>query len=257
MRLDKFYTKPHIVSECISKFEEWTSSKIENYDFILEPSAGSGFFLDQLPNHTQAIDIFPEDKRIVQGDFLETFFFEPGLVIGNPPFGKNSSLAVKFFNHAAGFADLIAFILPRTFEKTSIQDRLDLNFHLIGQLEIGPDAFLSDGTDYDVPCVFQVWERRSIKRNKTQKLFCDDFDFSTCDNADFSFQRVGVNAGRIKDSLNVSKSSHYFIKGNNKGVRDIFEKLEFSDEKLRTAGNPSISKSEIIEKYIHMKNSLI
>ena len=51
--------------------------------------------------------------------------------LGNPPFGKNCSLAIKFFNKAAEFADLIAFIIPRTFKRISIQNKLNLNFSFI------------------------------------------------------------------------------------------------------------------------------
>ena len=34
------------------------------------------------------------------------------LVVGNPPFGKISSIAIKFFNKSAEYADCIAFIIP-------------------------------------------------------------------------------------------------------------------------------------------------
>ena len=53
------------------------------------------------------------------------------LTIGNPPFGKNSSLAISFFNKAAEFSDIIAFILPQTFSKDSVKNRLNLSFFLI------------------------------------------------------------------------------------------------------------------------------
>ena len=37
-----------------------------------------------------------------------------------PPFGKVSSLAIRFFNKCAQFSDVIAFIIPRTFNKVSV-----------------------------------------------------------------------------------------------------------------------------------------
>ena len=72
-------------------------------------------------------------------------------VIGNPPFGKNSSLAVKFFNHSAQFADTIAFIVPRTFRKNSLVNRLNENFHLIYEKILPIDSFyLPNGEDKSV-----------------------------------------------------------------------------------------------------------
>ena len=53
------------------------------------------------------------------------------LVVGNPPFGKISSIAIKFFNKSAEYADCIAFIIPRTFKRVSVQNKLNLNFHLM------------------------------------------------------------------------------------------------------------------------------
>ena len=51
-----------------------------------------------------AYDIEPKFSETICYDFLETEpLLDRGkiLVVGNPPFGKNSSLAVKFFNHAS------------------------------------------------------------------------------------------------------------------------------------------------------------
>jgi len=62
-------------------------------------------------------DFIPENKKYI--------------VIGNPPFGKNSSLVINFFNKSAEFADVITFILPKTFKRVSIQNKLNLNFILI------------------------------------------------------------------------------------------------------------------------------
>ena len=120
-KLDKFYTIPSISELCINKVNE--KYKLTNFDLIIEPSAGNGSFLLQLPiENCIGFDISPENDKIIKQDFFE---FNPHtysyiehikhktiknifikkklnkiLVIGNPPFGKVSSLAVKFFNHA-------------------------------------------------------------------------------------------------------------------------------------------------------------
>ena len=163
-RLDKFYTKKAIVEKCISVLE------LDKYEVIVEPSAGSGAFLEFLPNNkTVALDIEPDNLSITKMDFFDT---KPNpqytyLVIGNPPFGKNSSLAKRFFNHAATFAKTIAFIVPRTFRKVSTTNQLCLHYHKTHEIVLPIDAFeLPDGTPYSVPSVFQVWERKSPQRQK-------------------------------------------------------------------------------------------
>ena len=42
-------------------------------------------------------------------------------VIGNPPFGRQSSLAIKFIKKSCSFSDTISFILPKSFKKDSMK----------------------------------------------------------------------------------------------------------------------------------------
>ena len=79
------------------------------------------------------MDIDPKSKEIIKIDYFD---FQPQkhktyTVVGNPPFGKISNLAIQFFNKSCEFSQIIAFILPRTFKRKSIQNKLNLNFHLI------------------------------------------------------------------------------------------------------------------------------
>jgi len=163
--LDKFYTLPNIVDKCIISINTLYDFNI--FDLIIEPSAGSGNFLFKLPLHNRiGIDISPDNDEIVEFDFLK---YKPDttkkniLTIGNPPFGKVSSLAVKFFIHSTIFSNVIAFIIPRTFRKVSIQNRLNLNFHLIldEDIPLNPCSFTPKMM---VKCCFQIWERKDIKR---------------------------------------------------------------------------------------------
>jgi hypothetical protein len=113
---DKFYTKndiAHICMKCIQPL-------LKEDDLCIEPSAGNGSFIDFMKPNSIYLDIDPEDSRITKADFLT---FEPSLgcvYIGNPPFGKQSSLAKKFIKRACKYnARLIAFILPKSFKKSS------------------------------------------------------------------------------------------------------------------------------------------
>jgi hypothetical protein len=126
-----------------------------------------GSFLNQIPSDNKiGIDILPEQPNIIQQDFFD--YSPPSnktniLVIGNPPFGRVSSLAIKFFNHSAKWANVIAFITPITFRKISLQNKLDNMFHLVYDEEI-PNDPCCFSPQMMVKCCFQIWERKEWKR---------------------------------------------------------------------------------------------
>ena len=117
--LDKFYTRKNLAKKLIDEID------INKYNTIIEPSAGNGSFSNQIEKCI-AYDIEPEASGIIKQDFLtlDKDFQSPTLVIGNPPFGRNSSLALAFINKASLFADTIAFILPKSFKKESLYDKI-------------------------------------------------------------------------------------------------------------------------------------
>ena len=164
--LDKFYTIPEIAIKCIDIVNEY--SKIDTYDLVVEPSAGSGNFLLYIPTKNKiGIDIHPEHESIIKMDFFDytpSLDIKHVLTIGNPPFGKISSLAIKFFNHSANFSSTVAFIIPRTFRKNSVQNKLDLNFHLIHDSDI-PSSPCSFIPKMSVKCCFQIWIKKNVLRN--------------------------------------------------------------------------------------------
>ncbi|WP_448325806.1 hypothetical protein [Sulfitobacter sp. M13] len=259
--LDKFYTKPEVARQCVGDLENWTGINLNTTKTdLLEPSAGAGAFLDFLPSCTLAYDLLPEDRRIARQDFLKLERSEPAIVIGNPPFGKSCSLAILFFNHAATFAEQIAFIVPRTFEKDSIKNRLSPQFHLLNQRVLERDSFMFEGKSHPVSCVFQVWERRHDLRPKTKlPTVHPDFDFVVREEADFAIQRVGENAGKVKTCLTgVSKNSHNFLRANI-SIEELlakFRAIDFTEAKARTAGQASIAKTEIVALYSDLKANL-
>ena len=111
---DKYYTSPDLAEYCVRKTEEIIGK--ENITEYLEPSAGSGVFLDYLPKGTLAYDIEPEDykNRIVKADYLslDLEYKKGRCIIGNPPFGVKNNLTVTFYKKSVQIADYISFILP-------------------------------------------------------------------------------------------------------------------------------------------------
>lgn len=252
-QLDKFYTHPDVAAKCLRVFEKVSGLTLNDASCIVEPSAGNGSFLNHLPSHTIGLDISPEHPAVKRQNFFTYKRKRPAIVLGNPPFGKNAHLAVRFFNHAAGFAEWIGFIVPRSFEKTSVQNRLDPNFHLRHSLPLDTQSFLFQNSPYCVPCVFQIWEKTTTPRSKvlTPLDHCD-FVFTTPDKAHFAVQRIGVRAGTIKDEPHTrSITSHHFIKAHiePKTLWKRFQTLPWDNVKHNTAGNPSISKRETVFLY--------
>lgn len=254
MGLDQYYTAPEVARRC---FDELTNRyDLTQYDRVLEPSAGTGSFFLLLPEHNRVgIDLDPKCDGLVQQDFFD-YWFEPGLryfAVGNPPFGRNASLAVRFFNRCAEFCEGIAFVVPRTFRKKSVINRLDPWFHLSYEHILAERSFLRDDRPYDVPCVFQIWQKQVERRAKQAVLKQhDDFVFVPREEADIALQRVGVRAGLIRETGSfetISAESHFFIKFVDADSPAIFAQIDFAAVKFDTAGNPSVSRSELIELY--------
>lgn len=249
IRLDQYYTHEPIAAHCYAAFCKHFNP---NNFCMVEPSAGTGSFFKLLPSGSLAYDVEPKYPGIKLADFLKVSLQRhlQIAVIGNPPFGKNSSVAVRFFNHAAGQSQIIAMILPRTFRKASIQNRLDRDFHLLWEETMPDNAFIFRSRPYNVPATFQIWERRSVKRAlRPLDTTHPDFEFTTASAADFAIQRVGANAGRVHLNFKLSAESHYFIRGSVNNVNQIMKKLDFTSVTGNTAGNPSLAKSEIIALY--------
>lgn len=255
--LDQFYTNPTYAQSFLDKIKQ--NLDTESVDILLEPSAGSGSFYNLLSEEKRiGLDIDPKQKNIVEQNFFDWYpdITSKVITIGNPPFGKNSSLAVKFFNHAAKFSDAIAFILPKTFNKASIINRLDKNFHLIYNEDVPKNSFIFNNQPYDVPCCAQIWIKKSVDRPKIKILKIDSmknwFEIVDPIEADFSIQRVGSKAGiiRTENFKHYSKQSHYFIKQHDQRTLAIFQSIDFEKTKNNTAGNPSISPSELVELWL-------
>jgi hypothetical protein len=256
-KLDQFYTNPEYAKALYRIIE--SKYELSSFDYILEPSAGTGSFYNLMdPNKRIGLDLDPKSPGIIKQDFLTwTAPLNVNMIaIGNPPFGKNSSLAVKFFNKCSESCSVIAFIVPKTFRKTSIINRLSFHFHLIHDDDLPKNSFVYNDKPYDVPCVFQIWEKKKVKRDVIKTYSFDDmkawFTLTDPNSAHICIQRVGQKAGTVKKShfSSYSPLSHFFLKCANDNVISVFDKLNFDAVKYNTAGNPSVSASELIELWI-------
>lgn len=258
-QLDQFYTKPSVakvIVDGVLKVIDFNNRKL-----FLEPSAGNGSFSNLIINKYNCVcfDIDPKQEYIIKKDFFTIENRDIGnyesnevCVIGNPPFGKNSSLAVKFFNHCAKFADTICFVVPRTFKKQSIRNRLNLNFKLKRSIDLPKDSFIYNEKSYDVPCVFQIWQRSEVKRKILKsKNKCKLFRFVNKEEADFAVRRAGGRAGTaFLEYKDLSIQSNHFCKvvGNRSATKivKLINNINLVKIASATAGVRSISKGELI-----------
>lgn len=271
--LDKFYTIPSYSKKCIDKvFELYDKSK---FDLIVEPSAGNGSFFNQLEFENKVgIDISPENENIIKMDFFD---YNPPtnknniLIIGNPPFGRVSSVAIKFFNHSAKWSNVIAFIIPRTFRRPSVQNKLNKMFHLTYDEDVStkPCCFTPQMM---VKCCFQIWE----KKKDIERPFIDlptkheDWEFlpfgpidkygqpTPPNGADFAMRAYGGKIGEI-EKINLNKlrpKSWHWIKSNinKEELINIFNQLDYSDS-LNTARQNSMGRGELVRLYSNFINS--
>lgn len=259
--VDKYYTSNDVVNICISFITENLYIN-KNDDLCIEPSAGNGSFMTCIKSifdNYKFYDIEPENDEIIKQDYL-TFDYTNILnkynkihIIGNPPFGRQSSLAIKFIKKSCEYADSVSFILPKSFKKNSMKKYFPLNYHLIKEHELPTNSFLVDNKTYDVPCVFQIWIKKSINREIEKNLIPNKFKFvKKNENPDISFRRVGVYAGNIDKSIdNKSIQSHYFIKFDNELTDSMLDNLINIKyiNKNDTVGPKSISKQELIKEF--------
>jgi hypothetical protein len=219
---EKFYTKPDTVTLCLQEFQKYVHP--QPHDICIEPTAGNGAFYlplkDQYP--TIGMDIQPEHPEIMPRDFFTFLYQKPAdqemrvHVIGNPPFGRQATMARKCIQHAATFADTISFILPRSFKKPSMMQSFPRSFHCLFSVDLPTNSFLLYGENHDVPCVFQIWEKRTELRSELTLITPPAHYYKyvkKMEQPTVAVRRVGVYAGQLyTDTADKSEQSHYFLK---------------------------------------------
>lgn len=238
--LDKFYTKKEDVKICLDNID------LAKYDTIIEPSAGSGAFSDEIENCI-SFDIEPEGDNIIKQDFLEIKSLESTgriLFIGNPPFGERSSLAKKFIKKCIELnAYTIAFILPNTFRKYNNQTMFDDNWHLHKIINIS-ENFILENEEIRIPCSFFIWSKEDTEDDLRDYLAEEPKEFKIVSrnskNADFS---INGNNGRVKEIKDIRnyKAEHLIKVKDGYDIKDIKEQLESLNFNFHSSVNGGVA----------------
>lgn len=253
--LDKFYTKPEAVNAFMAFINRHVD--IQSHRVIVEPSAGDGSILAALPSRAVGVDLHPEHPAIQRHDFLTWQYPEEGgaLTIGNPPFGKRSSLAVQFFNKAAERSSCIAFIIPVTWEKFSIHKQLAEGWSLVATERLPEKSFTLAGKPYAVRCCMQVWKKSSEpghRRVSPEPSTHPDFTIQMGPHPDAEFMIQGVRP-KVHDELDIydridPSTRHYSVIPKVPGVREVFDSVVWPEHWQGTS-IPTVSISDVVGIY--------
>lgn len=157
-------------------------------------------------------------------------------------------------NKAMSFdVEAVCFILPRTFEKILFENKIDLRYSCVYKEPVPKNSFILDDKEYDVPCIFQIWEKRQHKRTPVIVDETKYFTLTTKQEATHAIRRVGGKSGCVLEGLDHSESSTYFVKMENSVAESLKVLYPYIKEMAsRTAGVRSITLKEltyILDKY--------
>ncbi|NDC19252.1 MAG: hypothetical protein EBZ87_03175 [Microbacteriaceae bacterium] len=225
---------------------------------VIEPAGGTGSFLQAAKalkaNKLISFDIEPKAEGVLLADFLlETKGLEKisnAITISNPPFGRNNSLSIPFFNKAAQHSQYIAFVVPRSWRKWSVLNRLNRNFHLIHDEDLSIDYVDELGEmvwqKARLNTCFQIWEKREelrpVIKVKDQGLLSK----VKPEEADVALTVFGYGCGKVRTSFDrVPNSTIMFLKLHDKRVLKALESVNFSKFYKNTAYTEALSLQEI------------
>jgi hypothetical protein len=173
-------------------------------------------------------------------------------VIGNPPYGVAANMAVKFLNKSTELSDHVMMVLPASFQRDSVLNKINLDFRLESDIKLPNDTF-----PRDITTVRQYWTKSETKREKiTIHRTHPDFEFikyADKDKATLFIGGAGAGpSGKVKtEGYDHYMPGHHYVVCSDE-VRDRFIALQ---PKLiaqsRVCGClPGLGKHDIITLYI-------
>lgn len=286
--LDQFYTSPKIVNRFLKIINK--KININSKSILIEPSAGDGKFLDGFDiffpnNKIMAYDIEKNHHKVKQQNFLNLSlsYNENFVVIGNPPFGHRSKLAIDFLNKSAEFSDVICFVLPIQFKRWGVQNKINQNLKLIySSSNLPKNSFLYKNRSYNVNCLLQIWvnkhnknflKYKDLRLKKAPKNKHDDFQLLIYNNTketlkyfnkkiyqwDFAIVRQGFYDynEKIYDPFLLKENRQYlFIKCNNDISKQIMNLIDFEKLSNKNTTIKGFSNTDIIKEYEFIKRKI-
>jgi len=250
---EQYYTPKPLARELVAQIENVLGPLAGKT--VLEPAGGTGAFIeaviDRGVERVISFDIEPLHELVTEGSFLDQQILDRNLItISNPPFGRNNSLSIPFFNHAANSSDAICFIVPRSWRKWSVTNRLDLRFELV--LDIDLDIDYVDASDEalstksHLATCFQVWKKTGQTRKLVKVVDKGIIEKVTPDHADVSLTIFGYGCGKVKTEFEkVPNTTQMFLKLQHPQALQALESVDYSRFFKNTAYTEALSLQEI------------
>ena len=250
---EQYYTPKKLAIELISEIEKILGPLVGKT--ILEPAGGTGAFIEAVltagAGKVISFDIEPLHELVTEGNFLEQQITETNLItISNPPFGRNNSLSIPFFNHAAEISDAICFIVPRSWRKWSVTNRLDLRFELVLDQDIDIDYVDATGlplsTKTHLATCFHVWQKSGNNRKQVRVIDKGIIEKVSPELADVSLTIFGYGCGKVKTEFSpIANTTQLFLKLHHPKALAALEKVDYSKFYKSTAYTEALSLQEI------------
>jgi hypothetical protein len=276
---DQFFTNIETAKLCYKIFNDKLTElgvNLDEYTYV-EPSAGNGSFYNLFPEDRRiGVDIESQLEGIIKHDYLTWRPTEDKkyLVVGNPPFGLRSNLALRFLNHS-NYAEFVGFILPQIFQsngKGSTKSRVE-GLNLIHSEPVKPHFIFPDGKEVSVNVIFQIWAKNhsvdeikqsckdyirvyslsdggtfATTRNKKMIGNCDIYLPQTC----FGSEKVKL----YENFEDVPKRTGYGIifKKDIEEIKQIFNETNWSDVAFKSTNGAYNLRTDLIESVLIKRN---
>lgn len=250
---EQYYTPPATAAAIVSRLVSQVS--FANDRTWIEPAGGTGSFIEAARALGVAsivsYDIEPHHPDVKRGNFLKQKLKITGAIaVGNPPFGRNNALSVPFFNACAKHCDAICFIVPKSWRKWSVINRLDQSFHLIDDYDLQVNYDDIQGSELSerfwLNTVVQTWERREDRRGKISVEDRGVVKRSTPQIADVSLTIFGFSCGVLKtDFPRKPNTTQIFLTLHHPRALEALQNIDFSRFSQNTAYTAALSIQEI------------
>ncbi len=251
---EQFYT-PQALALTLTKQIEPLVGGLKG-KLVIEPAGGTGAFIKAArelgATKVLSFDIEPKSDGVQLGNFLEADLagINGAITISNPPFGRNNSLSIPFFNKAAKHSDYIAFIVPRSWRKWSVVNRLNRNFHLVHDEDLSID-YVDDLGEMvwqksNLRTCFQLWQRQDTERELIKVQDLGLVSKVGPEEADVAITVFGYSCGLVRTEFErVPNSTVMFLKIHDERVLGALKSADFSRFFRNTAYTEALSLQEI------------
>ena len=250
---EQYYTPPQVAQDILKVVVDL----LEDFEqkVFLEPAGGTGTFINEAlqSGFTEVLsyDIEPHHPLVSKGNFLEKKIPHYNCVtVSNPPFGRNNALSIPFFNKAAEYSDLIVFIVPRSWRKWTVQNKLDRRFTLVREDDLNINYVDASGeplskNKYLRTCV-QYWKKSDVLRDLVYVRDMGIIEKCKYQEADASLTLFGYGCGTVKTEFpKRPNTTQMFLKLKHPRALEALRAVDFSRFFLNTAYTEALSIQEI------------